>query len=83
MIDSLIGPRWPGDREPLPFADDNAFFASLTRDQRTYALQRWRELQTDLQMAMGGVASGLATINELHDAAVLSVDQLAGFEGGH
>lgn len=84
MSNSRIFPaRWPGDGEPLPFADDAEFFASLTHDQRKYLLQRQRELQDDLQMAMRDVAIGLGTINELNDAAVRAVDHLASLEGGH
>lgn len=84
MSNSRIFPaRWPGDGEPLPFADDTEFFASLTRDQRKYLLQRQRELQDDLQMAMRDVAIGLGTINELNDAAVRAVDHLASLAGGH
>jgi len=70
--------RWPGDGDPLPFADDAEFFASLSHDQRRYLLQRWRERQTDLQTAMRNVAVGLGTVNELHDGAVRAVDHLAG-----
>lgn len=83
MSNSRIFPvRWPGDGDPLPFADDADFFASLTHEQRKYLLQRQRELQDDLQMAMRDVAIGLGTINELNDAAVRAVDHLASLEGG-
>jgi hypothetical protein len=84
MSNSRIFPaRWPGDGESLPFADDTEFFASLTRDQRKYLLQHWRERQADLQMAMRDVAIGLSTINELNDAAVRAVDRLASLGGRH
>lgn len=84
MSNSRIFPaRWPGDGDPLPFADDAEFFASLTRDQRKYALQRARERQADLQMAMRDIAIGLGTINELNDAEVRAVDHLASLAGGH
>lgn len=74
--------RWPGDGDPLPFADDAEFFASLTRDQRKYALQRVRERQDTLQMAMSAIAAGLGAVNELHDEAVRTVDHLASLQGG-
>lgn len=84
MSNSRIFPaRWPGDGDPLPFADDAEFFATLTANQRKYLLQRSREHQADLQMVMRDVAVGLGTINELNDAAVRAVDHLAGLEGGH
>lgn len=79
---SIFSARWPGDGDPLPFADDAEFFASLTHDQRKYLLQRQRELQDDLQMAMRDVAGGLGTINELNDAAVRAVDHLTSLAGG-
>lgn len=83
MSHSRIFPaRWPSDGDPLPFADDAEFFASLTRDQRKYLLQRQRKLQDDLQMAMRDVAIGLGTVNELNDAAVRAVDHLVSLEGG-
>ena len=78
---SIFPARWPGDGAPLPFADDAEFFASLSHDQRKYLLQRQRELQDDLQMAMRDVAVGLGTINELNDAAVRAVDHLISLEG--
>lgn len=73
--------RWPGDGDPLPFADDAEFLATLTPDQRTYLLQRRREHQDALQMAMRDVAVGLSTINELNDEAVRAVDHLATLQG--
>lgn len=84
MSNSRVFPaRWPGDGDPLPFADDADFFASLTHDQRTYALQRARERQADLQLAMREIAIGLGVVNELNDAAVRAVDQLTSLAGGH
>lgn len=83
MSNSHVFPaRWPGDGEPLPFADDAEFFATLTAHQREYLLQRWHERQAELQMAMRDVAVGLSAINELNDEAVRAVDHLASLVGG-
>lgn len=84
MTNSRIFPaRWPGDGEPLPFADDIEFFATLSPDQRKYLRQRSRERQADLQLAMRDIAVGLGAVNELHDEAVRAVDHLTSLAEGH
>lgn len=63
-----------GRGEPLPFNSYDEFVASLTEPQRRYLLDRIRRNQADLQEVIRDVACGLSVLNEIHDAAVHSVD---------